>query len=126
MSFKKPNNNNTAENAVKKIIVIRVLLTKSRFEVTANYATNPPSAAANESSSPARRAFALSTTSAGAPLLMMFAMILSAFQFTNWWRNTALYFEGHLADKLALTRRTVFAPNAELITTTFKKDDRRS
>jgi len=44
--------------------------------------------------------FALSTTSVGAPLLMTFAMILSAFQFTNWWRNTALYFAGHLADKL--------------------------
>ena len=100
MSFKTPNINHTAENAVTKIIVIRVPLTKSRFEVAANCLINPPSVAANESSSLARMTFDLSTISVGAPLSMMFAMILSAFQFTNWWRNTALYFEGHLADKL--------------------------
>lgn len=96
MSFKKPNNNNTAENAVKKIIVIRVPLTKSRFEVATNCPTNPPSVAANESSSSARITFALSTISVGAPLSMMFATILSAFQFTNWWGNTALYLKAIL------------------------------
>lgn len=79
-----------------KIIVTRVPLTKSRFEVAANCSTNPPSVAATESSSSAQMTFALTTISVGAPLSIMFAVTLSAFQFTNWWGNTALYLKAIL------------------------------